>query len=157
MFSASLFRAYGLSVLFSSVIGVIAPPQPALLGLLALTLPVLAGGNSVIALCSEAAPFAGLALGEACASSDFPPGSINLLAGLGEELLPHFAGHRDIDGLLVAGPGRAEVTSAAADNLKRVRFCDLPEDAWRDPLRLRSLSWVEPFVEVKTLWHPVAH
>ena len=141
----------------TGVVGVVAPAQPSLLGLLALVLPVLAGGNAVIALCSEEAPFVGLTLGETFATSDFPAGSVNLLAGLRQELLPHFAAHRDIDGLLVAGAPVAEATAAASDNLKRVRYCDLPADAWQDPQRLRSLSWVEPFVEVKTLWHPVAN
>ena len=27
---------------------------------------------------------------------------------------------------------------------------------WQRPEKLRSLLWVEPFVELKTLWHPVA-
>jgi len=140
----------------SGVIGVIAPEKPALLGTLALILPLLVSGNSVIAVVSEHAPFAGLALGEICASSDVPAGTINLIAGLRSELAPHLAAHRDIDGLLVAGPPEAALTEAAADSLKRVRFCDLPEAGWRDQGRLRALSWVEPFVEVKTLWHPVA-
>ncbi|MBK8096505.1 MAG: aldehyde dehydrogenase family protein [Planctomycetes bacterium] len=138
------------------VIGVVAPPRPAMLGLLALVLPPLAAGNTVIALCSETAPFAGLALGEVFATSDFPGGAANLLAGLRAELLPQFAAHRDLDGLLVAGAPEAAVTQAAADNCKRVRFCDLPARDWSDPQRLRSLLWVEPFVEHKTLWHPVA-
>lgn len=140
----------------TGVVGVVAPDRPALLGLLALVLPVLAGGNAAIALCSEAAPFAGLALGEAWATSDLPGGAVNLLAGLRGELVPQFAAHRDIDGLLVAGAPDAAVGAAAADSLKRVRFCDLPAAAWGDPERLRSLLWVEPFVEVKTFWHPVA-
>jgi acyl-CoA reductase-like NAD-dependent aldehyde dehydrogenase len=140
----------------TGVIGVVAPAQPALLGLLALVLPLLAGGNAVIALCSERAPFAGLALGEVLASSDFPAGAVNLLAGSQQELLPHFAAHRDIDGLLVAGAPDPAVGKAAADNCKRLRFCDLPAERWSAPEQLRSLLWVEPFVELKTLWHPVA-
>ena len=140
----------------TGVIGVLAPEAPALVGTLALMLPLLASGNSVIVLVSEKAPFAGLALGEACASSDVPAGAINLLAGLRSELQGQFAAHRDIDGLLVAGRPDTALTQAAADNMKRVRFCDLPAGDWGKPERLRSLAWVEPFVELKTLWHPVA-
>ncbi len=140
----------------TGVIGVIAPERPALVGLLALLLPVIVSGNSAIVLVSEAAPFAGLALGEAFASSDVPGGAINLLAGLRSELAPHLAAHRDIDGLLVAGAPEAELTAAGADNLKRTRFCDLSPDAFADLAKVRQLSWVEPFVEVKSLWHPVA-
>lgn len=140
----------------TGVIGVLAPEAPALVGTLALALPLLCSGNSVIVLVSESAPFAGLALGEACASSDVPGGAVNLLAGLRSELAAPFAAHRDIDGLLVAGKPDAALTSAAADNIKRVRYCDLPAADWGKAERLRSLAFVEPFVECKTLWHPVA-
>ena len=140
----------------TGVIGVLAPPRPSLVGVLALALPLLAGGNSVVALVSEAAPCAGLALGEICASSDVPAGAINLISGLRDELASHFASHRDIDGLLVAGKPDAALTSAAADNCKRVRFCDLAATDWTKAERLRSLLFVEPFVELKTLWHPVS-
>ena len=90
------------------------------------------------------------------ATSDFPAGSVNLLSGLRQELLPQFAAHRDIDGLLVAGPPDPAVGKAAADNCKRLRFCNPAASDWSKPDKLRSLLWVEPFVELKTLWHPVA-
>lgn len=140
----------------TGVVGVIAPDSPSLVGVLALTLPLLAGGNSAVVLVSESAPFAGLALGEVCASSDVPAGAINVLSGLRSELAPQFASHRDLDGLLVAGAPDAALTQSAADNCKRVRFCYLSAADWSKVERLRSLTWVEPFVELKTLWHPVA-
>jgi aldehyde dehydrogenase (NAD+) len=131
----------------TGVVGVLAPLAPSLLGLLALMLPVLAGANTVVALCSEAAPLPGLALGELLAVSDVPAGVVNLLSGERNELAGHFASHRDIDGLLVAGEPDAEIGKAAADSVKRVRYA-------RDVPATGSLLWVEPFVEVKTLWHP---
>lgn len=140
----------------TGVVGVLAPPAPALVGTLALVLPLLAGGNAGIVLVSETAPFAALALGEACASSDVPAGAINLLSGLRSELAGQFAAHRDIDGLLVAGQPEPALTASAADNCKRVRYCDLDAAEWSKAERLRSLAFVEPFVELKTLWHPVA-
>lgn len=140
----------------TGVIGVLAAPESPLVGTLALALPVLAGGNAVVALVSEAAPFAGLALGEVCASSDVPAGAINLLSGRRDELALQFAEHRDIDGLLIGGAPDAALSAAAADNVKRVRYCDLPRAAWGRVEQLRQLAWVEPFVEAKTLWHPVA-
>ena len=140
----------------TGVVGVVTTDRPALVGALALALPALVSGNAVVALVSEACPFAGLALGEVCASSDVPAGALNLLSGRREELVHEFAAHRDIDALLVAGAPDAQVTAAAADNLKRVRFCDLSAARWGRAEQLRNLSWVEPFVETKTLWHPVA-
>lgn len=136
----------------SGVIGVIAPERPSLLGLMALLLPALVGANTVVALVSEPAPLAGLALGELLAVSDVPAGTINLLAGLRDELRPQLAAHRDIDGLLLAGASDRETTAAAADSVKRVRYADPDAGGWARG----SLLWVEPFVEVKTFWHPVA-
>lgn len=133
------------------VVGVIAPDTPFLTDLLALLLPPLAGGNAVIALVSESSPLVGLALGEACATSDVPGGAIQLLSGLRSELVPEFAAHRDLDGLLVAGDPDAEIGRAAADSVKRVRFAP----RWEGPAP-RRLDWVEAFVETKTFWHPVA-
>ena len=54
------------------------------------------------------------------------------------------------------GLSDAALTQAAADNCKRVRCCELPVAGPWELARLRSLLWVEPFVEVKTFWHPVA-
>lgn len=140
----------------TGVVGVLAPAAPALVGTLALVLPLLVGGNAGIVLVSETAPFAALALGEVCAASDVPAGAINLISGLRSELAGQFAAHRDIDGLLVAGRPDPALTASAADNCKRVRYCDLAAADWRQAGRLRSLAFVEPFVELKTLWHPVA-
>ena len=140
----------------TGVIAVVAPDAPALVGTLALVLPLMVGGNSVVALVSERAPFAGLALGEVAAASDIPAGALNLLSGHRADLSPEFAKHRDVDGLLVGGSPDAALTEAASDSVKRVRFCDLPAAAWKNTAKLRALSWVEPFVETKTLWHPLA-
>jgi acyl-CoA reductase-like NAD-dependent aldehyde dehydrogenase len=140
----------------TGVVAAVAPQRPSLLGLLAVVLPLLAGGNTVVALCSAPAPLPGLALGELLAVSDVPAGVVNLLGGLRSELVPQMAAHRDVDGLLVAGPPDADIGRAAADSVKRVRCCDLDDGSWNDARQLASLWWVEPFVEVKTFWHPVA-
>jgi acyl-CoA reductase-like NAD-dependent aldehyde dehydrogenase len=140
----------------TGTVAIAAPPRPALLGLLGLLLPVLAGGNTAVVAVSEPAPLPGLALGELLAVSDFPGGVVNLLAGMHEELLPQMASHRDVDGLLLAGPPRADLGRAAADSVKRVRYADLPDEQWLRLAELQRLAWVEPFVEVKTFWHPVA-
>ena len=138
----------------AGVVFVAAPARPCLAGLIALLAPVLAGGNAAVCLVSPRAPLAGLGLGELIAVSDVPGGVVNLLAGDAGELLPHAASHRDVDGLLLAGAPDVAISSAAADSVTRVRFANLAEADWlRAP---RGVGWVEPFVEVKTLWHPVA-
>ena len=140
----------------TGVIAVVAPSAPSLLGLLALVLPPLVGGNAVIALGSEAHPLPALAFGEVCASSDVPAGAVQVLSGRRDELLPEMAKHRGIDGLCYAGEPEPEIGRLAAGSVQRVAACPLPAEAYADPRAVRRLDWVEPFVEVKTFWHPVA-
>lgn len=141
----------------TGVVAVAAPAQPSLVGVLALLLPVLAGGNTAVVLVSEPAPLPGLALGELLAVSDFPGGVVNLLSGRVAEIRPQMASHRDVDALFFAGTPDAAVGQAAADSVKRVRWLALAPDAWQRVEALTQLSFVEPFVETKTLWHPVAY
>ena len=138
------------------VVASVAPDQPALLGALAMSIPLIAAGNTVVLQVSEESPLPGLALGELLAVSDLPGGVINILSGYREELLPQMAAHRDIDGLLIAGAPDASVSAAAADSVSRVRYVDLAERDWNKVDKLCSLHFVKPFVETKTFWHPVA-
>ncbi|GJM23255.1 MAG: aldehyde dehydrogenase [Planctomycetota bacterium] len=140
----------------SGVLCAAAPDAPSLLGALAVSVPLIAGGNTVVLLVSEASPLVGLALGELLAVSDVPGGTLNLLAGQRDELLPEMAKHRDVNGLLFAGTPDPELGAASADSVKRVRWADLPERDWSKLDKLCTLHWARPFVEVKTLWHPKA-
>jgi acyl-CoA reductase-like NAD-dependent aldehyde dehydrogenase len=140
----------------TGVICAVAPDAPSLLGSLAVAIPLIAGANTVVLLVSEESPLVGLVLGELLAVSDLPGGTLNLLAGQRDELLPQMASHRDVDGLLLAGTPDAELGASAADSVKRVRWANLPDRDWSRLDKLTSLHWVRPFVEVKTLWHPKA-
>ncbi|MCC6784449.1 MAG: aldehyde dehydrogenase family protein [Planctomycetes bacterium] len=140
----------------TGVIGVLAAPETGFFGLLALMLPLLAGGNAVVALVPQDRPLAALAFGEVCASSDVPAGAVNLLSGLRSELAGQFASHRDLDGLLVAGLPEAALGAAAADSVKRIRYAAPALLELQAAATPRRLDWLEPFVECKTLWHPVA-
>jgi acyl-CoA reductase-like NAD-dependent aldehyde dehydrogenase len=138
----------------TGVVGVVAPDEPALLGLISLIAPPLCAGNTIVALASESSPLVGAVLGEVCATSDVPAGVINILTGKRDELVPHFASHRDIDALHAAGltPGQAKtLREGCADNLKRVTVRS--DVAWHDDA-CHNPWWIEPFVEMKTVWHP---
>ncbi len=141
----------------TGVVGVIAPNHPGLLGLISLLAPPLCAGNAIVALGSETCPMAATILGEACATSDVPPGVVNILTGLREELVPHFASHRDIDAIHAAGmtPGEAKtLQEGVAENLKHVVIRDAVD--WSDDEVCHNPAWIEPFVEMKTIWHPSA-
>ena len=130
------------------VVGFIAPKKSALLGFIAGVAPIIASGNTVIALASECAPLPAMSLAEVIATSDVPAGVINILTGKTAELAPWFASHMDIDGLDITGLDSkfvAEVKVAGAQNLKRIH--SFKEVA--TPGRILA------FMESKTVWHPI--
>ncbi len=65
----------------TGVVGVIAPDEPPLLGLIAEIAPALAAGNTVVAVISERWPLPALDLAEVLGVSDVPGGVVNLLSG----------------------------------------------------------------------------
>jgi acyl-CoA reductase-like NAD-dependent aldehyde dehydrogenase len=140
----------------TGVVGIVAPETLPLLGLVSLLAPVLCGGNVAVAVVvggpagGTRSLLPGLVLGEVFATSDWPKGTVNLISGLRDELLPALADHMDVNGVLAAGLAPAErkdLATRGAENLKRVRVLD---DADQE-----SPLLIEPFVEVKTIWHPV--
>ena len=140
----------------TGVVGLVAPDEPSLLGLVAELAPPLAAGNAVVAVLSEAAPLAGLDLGEVLGVSDVPAGVVNLLSGRRGELAPALAAHPGLNALVDAA-GDAELAAQldrlAAESVTRVRHTAASAtyaDAVRDPL-----ARLEAVTELKTAWHPV--
>jgi acyl-CoA reductase-like NAD-dependent aldehyde dehydrogenase len=138
----------------TGVIGVLAPEEPDVLGLVAEMLPPLAAGNVVVAVVSERWPLLPLHLGEVLGVADVPAGVVNLLSGLRTELLAPLAGHRDVDGIVDAIDD-PEVVRLGADSVTRVARGGGGARDYLDVAGLDGLSRIEPFVEIKTAWHPV--
>jgi len=138
-------------------VGVIAPDEPALLGLVSLVAPVIAAGNACVVLASEQNPVPAMILSEAIATSDLPGGVVNLLSGYRDELVEHFSSHRQLIAIHAAGVSdehRTLLRLGAADNLKRVT---IREDVdFFDDAQCEGPNWIDPFVEFKTIWHPSA-
>ncbi|WP_347057922.1 aldehyde dehydrogenase family protein [Blastococcus sp. HT6-30] len=139
----------------SGVVAVLAPQQSSLLGLVSVLAPVLATGNTAVVVTSAERPIPAVTLGEVLATSDVPGGVANLLTGDAEELGPWLAEHADVDGIDLTGApaGRAmEFEREAAGTLKRVVRPPATEPDWTaDP----GLSRMTPFLETKTVWHPM--
>lgn len=137
----------------TGVVGVLAPQQSSLLGLVSVIAPVIAGGNTVVALTSRDRPLPALTLGEVLATSDLPGGVVNLLSGDAGELAPWLASHLDVDGLDLTGAGtdsQTDLTRLAAENLKRLQGIGGEEPDWNeDPGTDRLIA----FLETKTVWH----
>jgi aldehyde dehydrogenase (NAD+) len=86
--------------------------------------PALAAGNTVVLKPSEIAPLAPFALAELARRAGFPPGVLNVVAGLGPDAGAALSGHRDIDHISFVGStvtGRA-IMIAAARNLVPVKL-----------------------------------
>ncbi|TML95960.1 MAG: aldehyde dehydrogenase family protein [Actinobacteria bacterium] len=132
----------------TGVVAVLAPEEPPLLGLVSRLVPVLTGGNTVVAVASETHPLAAIELAEALATSDVPGGAVNLLTGHADELAPWLASHMDVNALDVTGAdgAAADLERAAADNVKRIVR---GEPDTQSPWDIAS------FLEFKTVWHPV--
>jgi acyl-CoA reductase-like NAD-dependent aldehyde dehydrogenase len=139
----------------TGVVAVLAPQQSSLLGLVSVLAPVLAAGNTSVVVTSKDRPLPAVTLGEVLATSDVPGGVVNLLTGDAEELGPWLAEHADVDGIDLTGApvGRAmEFEREAAGTVKRVVRPQVPEPDWTaDP----GLSRITPFLETKTVWHPI--
>jgi acyl-CoA reductase-like NAD-dependent aldehyde dehydrogenase len=137
----------------SGVVGIVAPQESSLLGLVSVIAPAIATGNTVVVLASADRPLPAVALAEALATADVPGGVINLLTGSVSELAPWLASHRDINCLDLTGVeqgARVPLAEAAADSVKRVyspRIVDLNADP--------GTSRLAAFVETKTVWHPL--
>lgn len=141
----------------TGVVVAIASDDAPLLSLVSLLAPPLCAGNAVIVVAAESNMPVAAVLGEVLATSDVPGGVINILTGLREELLPHIASHREIDAIHASGltpEQKALLRAGAAENLKRVHIRDIAGDAWLDDSVCESPWWIEPFVEMKTIWHP---
>jgi len=130
------------------VVGILAPDEPALAGLVSRLAPAIVGGNAVVAVTSETHPLAAIELAEALATADVPGGVVNILTGLREELAPWLAGHMDVNAIDVTGADGevAELERLAAENFKRVvRGAADDQSAWE----------ISRFLELKTVWHPI--
>jgi acyl-CoA reductase-like NAD-dependent aldehyde dehydrogenase len=143
----------------TGVVAVFAPQDGPLLGLTSVLAPVIATGNTAVVVTSEAAPLAAIELAEVLATSDLPGGVVNLLTGRAAEIGPHLASHADVNALDLTGAGDSavEFERDAATTLTRVLRpgpeAGGGEDAWLDTDP--GTSRLTPFLETKTVWHPV--
>ena len=114
---------------------------------------------AVVIIAGVRHPLPAVVLGEVCATSDIPKGAVNILTGRRDELIAPLADHRDVDAIAAANledGESAQLRKGTAENLKRVRIETFDAKEWLDD-RACAAPWrIEPFVEIKTLWHPSA-
>ena len=137
------------------VVAIIAPQQDALLGLVSVIAPVIAGGNTCVVLAAENLPLCAVTFAEVLHSSDLPGGVVNILTGKPSELISWFADHMDVNATIYAENDstlQKMMQEKAALNLKRIVFYD--KINWTGE-KGQSPYFIMDTQEIKTTWHPV--
>ena len=141
----------------TGIVALLAPDEPALLGLVTAVLPALVSGTAVVVVASERDPRSAVVFAECVATSDLPAGACNVLTGTRAELAPVLAAHMDVNALGAFGldlESEKKLTELAAENVKRTRFeAAPPRERWFDE-SYDDLERVLSFTEIKTIWHP---
>jgi len=137
-------------------VGVICPREAPLLGFLSLAMPLLAVGNTVIAVPSEAYPLITAEFYQLFDTSDLPGGAINIVTGHTLQLLKVLAEHDDVDAIWCFGD---EASAAAAKalstgNLKQVWTNEGREIDWFDSNLAEGRWFLEHATQVKNIWVP---
>jgi aldehyde dehydrogenase (NAD+) len=137
-------------------VGVICPSDTPLLGFLSLVLPLLAVGNTVIAVPSETFPLIAGDLYQLFDTSDLPGGAVNIVTGHASELLKTLAEHDDVDAIWCYGD-QARVAAAKAmstGNLKQVWTNEGRVIDWFNPKLAEGRWFLEHATQVKNIWVP---
>lgn len=139
----------------TGVVSIIAPQGDALLGLVSVIAPVIAGGNTCVVLASETKPLCAVTFAEVLNSSDLPGGVVNILTGKPAELCSWFVDHMDVNATIYCENNseiQQQMREKSALNLKRVFFYDSVK--WEGP-EGQSPYFIMDTQEIKTTWHPV--
>jgi aldehyde dehydrogenase (NAD+) len=137
-------------------VGVICPAEAPLLGFLSLVMPLLAVGNTVIAVPSEKYPLITGDLYQLFDTSDLPGGAVNIVTGYTSQLLKTLAEHDDVDAIWCYGDD-ATVAAAKAmstGNLKQVWTNEGRVIDWFDAKVAEGRWFLEHATQVKNIWVP---
>lgn len=134
----------------TGVVGVLAPRNAPLLGLVTVMARTIVTGNTCVVIVEDH-PTVAISLAEVLATSDLPAGVINVLTSTVDEIGPTLAAHMDVNAIDLSGATDdwRDLEVAAADNLKRV-------------VRPQARNWTDDpspcdmlvLTEAKTVWHP---
>jgi len=137
-------------------VGVICPSELPLLGFLSLVMPLIAVGNTVIAVPSERYPLITSDLYQLFDTSDMPGGAVNIVTGYVSQLLKTLAEHDDVDAIWCYGD-QATTASAKAmstGNLKQVWTNEGRVIDWFNSKVSEGRWFLEHATQVKNIWVP---
>jgi aldehyde dehydrogenase (NAD+) len=138
------------------VIGIVAPEEAGLLGLISTVMPAIAMGNRVVVVPSQQYALLATDFYQVLDTSDLPGGVINIVTGDQAELTAELAKHYDIEGLWYWGTlqGSTQVETEAAATMKRTwvnygRYHD-----WEDIQQGEGEVFLRRATEIKNIWIP---
>jgi acyl-CoA reductase-like NAD-dependent aldehyde dehydrogenase len=139
----------------TGITGIVLPDEPSFISLVSRMAVVLTAGNSCVILASDTAPLPALSFAEVISTSDVPASVVNILTGKKDELIPHLAGHFDVNAIDYAdttGKDIKRIKELCANNVKR--FHSVAQGwNWFNDNQNESLYEIEKFTEIKTVWH----
>ena len=135
-------------------VGVVCPKQAPLLGFFSLVLPLIAAGNTVVAVPSESYPLITGDLYQVFETSDLPGGVVNLVTGRTSELLKVLAEHDDLDAIWCYGDEEMCATAKALSvgNLKQVWTNEGREIDFFSERQGEGRWYLEHAHQVKNIW-----
>ena len=87
----------------TGVVGIIAPTEPAMLGLISRIAPAIVSGNTVVVVSEAQSSLTSVTIAEVLVTSDVPAGVVNILTGDQTDLLPWMVGHLDVNAVDISG------------------------------------------------------
>jgi len=127
------------------VVGLVCPPSPSLFSFTRLLAPLIAMGNSVVAIPSETAPLAALEMYQIFETSDLPAGVVNIVTGLHGELLSTIAEHDAIDAIWADINDMTLVHQGSCGNMKQT---------WKATSLSSDKELLRRACNVKNIWLP---
>jgi aldehyde dehydrogenase (NAD+) len=138
------------------VMGIAGPDDGSFVGFISLLLPALCMGNHVVCIPSESVSALALEFYQLLDTSDVPAGTVNIITGHHDELIPEMAKHFDIDGMWYFGtPGLCkQVEEWSVGNLKRTWVNHGKFRDWMDDNQCRSDEFLRQASQIKNIWIP---
>lgn len=136
------------------VVAIMADESTALLGLVSVLAPCIAGGNTCIVLASETKPTCAITFAEVIATSDVPGGVVNIVTGNRKELHAHFSSHMDVNAMINCNDEK-DVNKVIGENASlNVKRTFTWNRNWSDE-KEQGPYYITDLQEVKTTWHPI--
>jgi aldehyde dehydrogenase (NAD+) len=137
-------------------IGILAPDDAPLLGLLSLVLPAIAMGNTVVAIPSQPTATLMSELYQVFDTSDLPGGVVNLVSGKPTELAKTLSEHDDVDAIWSFHDQATStlVKAASIGNLKQVFTNHGRAIDWFDPAQSQGRWYLRHATQIKNIWVP---